>query len=163
MSRDSKYVIWSRPNSSWPPLSCSTFRYQCSQALQDPPRFCVFAHVVVSLFQAPAAANNALLRLRPLQAHWHQSDSPGEQCIGLSPSMHMQKYYLHRTKEILSKILQVLQECHMEKPADKSSQWWWTICHKAVPFPRVALNFLAHYTITSQAAKDPYRIAQNVI
>lgn len=65
--------------------------------------------------------------------------------------------------QILSEILQVLQESHRENPTDKSSHWWWTTCHKAGPFPRVELNFLACYTITSQAAKDPYRIAQNVI
>lgn len=77
--------------------------------------------------------------------------------------VHTKAFFTQNQRLILSEILQVLEESHMENPTDKSSSWWWTNCHKAVPFPRLELNLLARYTITSQAAKDPYRIAQKVI
>lgn len=77
--------------------------------------------------------------------------------------VHTKVFFGQNQRLILSEILQVLQECHMENAADKSSCWQRTNCHKAVPFPRVEWNFLTCYTITSPAAKDPCRIAQNMI
>lgn len=63
---------------------------------------------------------------------------------------------------ILLEVLQTLGQCDTESLTDKSHLWWWTNCHKVVPFPSVELNLLAHSTITSQAVKDPYRIARKV-